>query len=44
MLIHQQNLYVPCGKRHTSHREAQSCEHVNKVKKLPVYDDSLKLL
>jgi hypothetical protein len=36
MLIHQQNVYAPCSKRHTSHHEAQSCEMVNGVKKLSV--------
>jgi hypothetical protein len=38
MLIHQQNLYAPFGKQHIGRREAQSCEPVNKVKQLSVYD------
>jgi hypothetical protein len=33
MLIHQQNLYAPCGKQHTGHHEAQSHDLTNKVKK-----------
>jgi hypothetical protein len=37
MLIHQQNLYVPRNKQCTDRHEAQSCELVNKVKKLTVY-------
>jgi hypothetical protein len=36
MLIHQQNSCAPRGKQRTSRREAQSCEQVNKVKKLSV--------
>jgi hypothetical protein len=32
-VIHQKNLYVPPGKQRTSHREAQSHEPVNRVKK-----------
>jgi hypothetical protein len=35
ILIHQQNLYAPCSKRHICHHEAQSCEPVNKGKNLP---------
>lgn len=38
MPIHRQNLYAPHGKQHTSHREVQSCESVNSVKKLSVYE------
>jgi hypothetical protein len=36
MLIHRQNSYAPRGKQHTGHREAQSREPFNKVKKLSV--------
>jgi hypothetical protein len=35
ILIHQQNLYVPCSKQHICHHEAQSCEPVNKGENLP---------
>jgi hypothetical protein len=33
MRIHRQNSYVPPGKQRTSHREAQSREPDNKIKK-----------
>jgi hypothetical protein len=36
MMIHRQNSYMPRGKHRTGRREAQSCEPVNKVKKLSV--------
>jgi hypothetical protein len=36
MLIHWQNLYAPRGKERTGHREEQSRELVNKVKKFSV--------
>jgi hypothetical protein len=33
ILINRQNSDAPCSKQRTSHREAHSCEPVNKVKK-----------
>jgi hypothetical protein len=38
MLIHRQNSYVPRGRRFTGHREAQSREPVNEVKKKLSYE------